>query len=473
MTQNTPEAFPSTPAKLEETGLNIKFLSSLLFKSIYRLGLETNVEIAAQLKLGQGIIDDLLGRLKQQGFIEIRGFNGSDSRVGRYSLTTAAKDLAIEAARQCEYVGPAPVPLVQYQNQVKKQMLCNEKISVDDISCCLSHLVLPSDIIRKLGPAVNSGRSLLIYGPPGNGKTSISEAIGHVFQQPIYIPHCIEVDGQVIRIFDATIHSEIPAEKAGEEKGLTLLKKRPDPRWVKCRRPVVITGGELTLKMLDLDYDETAKFYEAPPQVKATGGVFIVDDFGRQLVQPQDLLNRWIIPLERRVDYLTIHTGKKFDVPFDELVIFSTNLPPEKLMDPGLMRRVKYKMQIHPPSVTDFVNIFRRVCREHDMALPKELVTYLLEDYYPRNHASLSGFHPAFIVEHAIATCRYLGIEPRLTIELAEDAMENLFLGKAEGQDAFASRANSGRGVQKNIPLTPSQESTAMLSGIPEILRDF
>jgi DNA-binding MarR family transcriptional regulator len=472
MTQNAAETFPSIPTKLEETGLNIKFLSGLLFKSIYRLGLETNVEIASQLKLGQGIVDDLLGKLKQQGFMEIRGFNGSDSRVSRYSLTTAAKDLAIEAARQCEYVGPAPVPLVQYQNQVKKQMLCNEKISVDDISCCLSHLVLPSSIIRKLGPAVNSGRSLLIYGPPGNGKTSISEAIGHVFQQPVYIPHCIEVDGQVIRIFDATIHSEISVANAGE-KGLTLLKNRPDPRWVKCRRPVVLTGGELTLKMLDLEYDETARFYEAPPQVKATGGVFIVDDFGRQMVQPQDLLNRWIIPLERRVDYLTIHTGKKFDVPFDELVIFSTNLPPGKLMDPGLMRRVKYKLRIDPPSVPDFVSIFRRVCREKDVALPQDLVTYLLEDFYPRNHAHLSAFHPAFIVEHAIATCRYLGIEPRLTIELAQDAMENLFLGETETEDALGSSADSGAATQQKMVLTPGQQSTAILSGIPEFSQDF
>ncbi len=428
------DSFPLMPTRLEETGLNIKFISALLFKSIYMLGLETNVEIAAHLKLGQGIVDDLLGKLKQQGFIEILGSNGSDSRIGRFSLTTAAKNLAIEASKQCEYVGPAPVPLKQYQAQVHKQRLSNEKVSIEDIGACLSHLILPSSVIRKLGPAINSGRSLLIYGPPGNGKTSISEAIGKVFRQPIFIPHCIEVDGQVIRVYDHTVHSEIVASEGTGQDYKSLLKKRSDPRWVQCRRPVVITGGELTLEMLDLEYDATAKFYEAPPQMKAVGGVFIIDDFGRQLVQPRDLLNRWIIPLEKRVDYLTIHTGKKFDVPFDELVIFSTNLSPQALMDPGIMRRVKYKMRLDPPSMTDYVTIFRQVCGKHGIELPVEVLSYLLGDFYPRSGATFAAYHPAFIVEHALAACEYMGIEPQLSEDLVKDALDNLFLVDSEPQ---------------------------------------
>ncbi len=426
------DSFPAMPARLEETGLNIKFISSLLFKSIYLLGLETNVEIAAHLKLGQGIIDDLLGRLKQQGFIETLASSGADTRVGRFSLTTAAKNLAIEAARQCEYVGPAPVPLKQYQAQVRKQLLSNETITIEDIGRSLSHLILPSSVLRKLGPAINSGRSLLIYGPPGNGKTSISEAIGKVFQQPIYIPHCIEVDGQIIRVFDPTVHSEIQVAGSGIQDYTSLMKKRPDPRWVQCRRPVVLTGGELTLEMLDLQYDTTAKFYEAPPQLKAVGGVFIIDDFGRQLVQPGDLLNRWIIPLERRVDYLKVHTGKKFDVPFDELVIFSTNLSPQKLLDPGIMRRVKYKLRLNPPSRMDYVEIFQQVCLKHKLELPIEVLSYLLEDFYPHSGATLAAFHPAFIVEHALSACQYQGIAPQLTEELVQDAFENLFLQETD-----------------------------------------
>ncbi len=420
--------FPQMPTKLEEAGLNLKFVSALLFKTIHILGLETNVDIAAQMKLSQGIVDDLLARLKQQGFIEIRGFNGSDSRVMRVALAQAAKELAVEAVRQCEYVGPAPVPLQQYQDQIKKQSLSCEKISLEDLTRCLSHLTLPASIIRKLGPAVNSGRSILIYGPPGNGKTSISEAIGRAYRQPVYVPHCIEVDGQVIRVFDPTVHEGIQLPKEDHQDHTNLLRKRADPRWVKCRRPVVITGGELTLEMLDLDYDETSKFYEAPPQVKAIGGVFIIDDFGRQLVQPKDLLNRWIIPLEKRVDYLTIHTGKKFDVPFDELVIFSTNLPPENLLDPGLLRRVKYKLRVEPPTIPEYITIFQRVCRQYRLELPDEILGHLLEDFYPRTGLPCAGFHPVFIVEHAIASCRYQGKEPRLTPELVEDALENLYI---------------------------------------------
>jgi len=423
-----PEGFPPVPTSLQETGLNIKFINSLLFKNMYMLGLETNLEIASRLKLGLGIIDELLRKLKQQGLVEVRGTNGSDSRTTNYSLTNAAKELALEAARQCEYVGPAPVPLSQYQRQVKRQSLRQEKISTEDLVKCLSHLVLPTSFVRKLGPAINLGQSLLIYGAPGNGKTSISEAIGRVYQHPIYIPHCIEVDGQIIRIYDQTVHSEIPEPEEDANDYRSLLRKRPDPRWVKCRRPIVLTGGELTLEMLDLKYDKTAKFYEAPPQMKAIGGVFIIDDFGRQLVQPSDLINRWIVPLERRVDYLKIHTGKKFDIPFDEFVIFSTNIVPNKIMDPGQLRRVKYKIRIEPPSAADYVTIFKTVCKKHKIFLANEVLEFLLDDFYPRTGVPIAGFHPIFIVEHAIAACQYRDGEPILTEDLVKDAMENLYI---------------------------------------------
>lgn len=469
MTQEILDISPRMPLTIEETGLSSKFTSSLLFKCLYRLGLETNLDIATCLKLGQGIVDDLLGKLKQQGFVEMRAVSGGDSRISRYSLTNAGKDLAIEASRQSEYVGPAPVPLVQYRNQVQRQQLGNETISPEDIAASLAKLVLPPGILRKLGPAISSGRSMLIYGPPGNGKTSISEAIGGVYRQEVYIPHCIEVDGQVIRVFDPTVHVPIQPEKTAGADGLALLKKRPDPRWVRCRRPVVVTGGELTLKMLDLDYDETARFYEAPPQVKATNGVFIIDDFGRQLVQPKDLLNRWIIPLEKRIDYLTIHTGKKFDVPFDELVIFSTNLPPEKLMDPGLMRRVKYKLRVDPPSLPEYVAIFRQVCCKYRLELPEELLSYLLHDYYPKKRARLAAFHPSFIVEHAMSACQYFGKKPELSIELAQDALENLFISETEEEGA---RGTEGA-VPSDLSLSEAQRATAALSGIAGVTREF
>jgi len=426
------------PASIEDTGLSAKFLSSLLLKTVHMLGFETSVELAGQLKLSQVVVDQLLNHLKQQGLVEVRGSVAATVPVLRYALTAAGKDMAIQACRQCEYVGPAPVTLSSYQSQVNQQSITREKVTMASLSAALSHLVLSPQLVRRLGPAVNSGRAMLVYGPPGNGKTSISEAIGKVFHQCIYVPYCIEVDGQVIRIFDPTVHEEITPARVPHSidgEGVNLLRKKSDPRWVKCRRPVVVMGGELTLEMLDLEYDPTSKFYEAPPQVKALGGVFIIDDFGRQLVQPRDLLNRWIVPLERRVDYLTIHTGKKFDLPFDELVIFSTNISPTKLMDPALLRRVKYKLRVDPPSHGDYVTIFRRVCRQHELELPEQVLSYLVEDFYPRTRTPFAAFHPIFIVEHALATCKYENRAPHLTLDLVKDALENLYVSDFQERD--------------------------------------
>ncbi len=430
---STPANAPPAPNSVKETGLSPKFLGALVLKTIYLIGLETNIEIARFLKLSQVVADELLTALKQQAFLEVQGSSAGNVPVLRYRLTKTGKDLAIDACGQCQYIGPAPVPLAAFQEQVRKQTIQGERVTVDDISASLSHLVLPERLIHRLGPAVNSARPMLVYGPPGNGKTSISEAIGKVFKQAIYVPQCFEVDGQIIRVFDPTIHTEIPSPQPIDRADggeANLLHKKPDPRWVKCRRPVVIMGGELTLEILDLDFDTLAKFYEAPPQVKALGGVFIIDDFGRQLVQPKDLLNRWVVPLERRVDYLTIHTGKKFDIPFDEIVIFSTNLAPDKLMDAALLRRVKYKFRIDPPTPDDYVKIFRRVCSREGIELPQAVLFYLMEDFYPRTGTPCSGYHPGFLVEHAIAACRFEGVAPHLTVELIKDGIENLFVIK-------------------------------------------
>ncbi len=435
---------PIMPTTIESTGLSAKFLANLVLKSIHVIGFETGPEIAGFLKLSQPVVEKLLTGLKQQSLVEILGSVSATVPLLRYGLTSCGRELAMEAVKQCEYVGPAPVNLDDYKAQVARQSITKERVTTRSLVEALSHLVLHSRLVRRLGPAVNSGRSMLLYGPPGNGKTSISEAIGRVFRQSIYIPYCLEVDGQVIKIFDPTVHSPLTDDAVvtlGDEETISLLKRRDDPRWIRCRRPVIIVGGELTLDMLDLDFDPLSKFYEAPVQVKASGGVFIIDDFGRQLVRPKDLLNRWIIPLEKRIDYLTVHTGKKFDMPFDELIIFSTNIPPNQLMDAALLRRVKYKLRIDPPQFSDYVKIFRRVCEDNELELNEGILNYLLNDFYPKTGSGCAAFHPLFIVEHAMATCRFEGVQPHLTLDLVKDALSNLYIHDEDGDLATSASA--------------------------------
>jgi len=363
--------------------------------------------------------------------VEIRGPSEKSYNVMRYALTSAGKERASEALRRCEYIGPIPVPLENYQVQVQKQTITNEVIGIEKLRKALSHLVLSDEIIRRLGPASNSGRAMLIYGAAGNGKTSIAEALAGAFEQPVYVPYAIEADGQIIKIFDPSVHVPFPNgsnEESDNGHPLFLPQLEYDPRWVRCQRPYIISGGELTLEMLDLDFDPHSKYYEAPLQVKAIGGIFVIDDFGRQRVRPHELLNRWIFPLDRKLDYLTLHTGKKFALLFDQLVIFATNFPPEELMDPAQLRRVHYKLRIDPPSMDEFKEIFRRICDSYGLDFTPEVIAQLVNNFYRKHKVPFAGFHPKFIVEHVIAACNYLGTPPRITPELLADSLENMVI---------------------------------------------
>jgi hypothetical protein len=278
----------------------------------------------------------------------------------------------------------------------------------------LSHLVLPDDMVSRLGPAANSGRAILFYGGVGNGKTSMAEAIGGAFHEEISIPHCVELDGQIIKIFDSAVHQPVESHPDA------------DARWVRCKRPVIVTGGELTLEMLDLSFDAVSKTYEAPSHIKATGGVFIIDDFGRQRTRPQDLLNRWIFPLDRHVDFLTLHTGRKIRLFFDQLVIFSTNFAPKDLIDDAGLRRIPYKFDIAAPSEDHYTQILQRLCDAHHVELPDAVVEYLLDRFYPHTQLPISAAHPAFIVDHVIERCRFDGREPQMDLEIVREAAQHL-----------------------------------------------
>ncbi|HEX9145959.1 MAG TPA: ATPase [Candidatus Binatia bacterium] len=425
---------PPVAKTIEQTGLKSNFLLNCLLRTMYISALQTIPELSEQIKLTRGVIEELLAFAKKEALVEIRGPSEKSYNVMRYALTSAGRERASEALRRCEYIGPVPVPLETYQVQVQKQTITNEVVSIEKLQEALSHLVLSGEIIRRLGPAANSGRAILIYGAAGNGKTSIAEALVSAFEQPVYIPYCIEADGQIIKIYDPSVHVPVPllnhvnGEDNGEAHPMFLPHMEHDPRWVRCKRPYIITGGELTLEMLDLDFDPHSKYYEAPLQMKAIGGIFVIDDFGRQRVRPHELLNRWIFPLERKVDYLTLHTGKKFALLFDQLVIFATNFPPEELMDPAQLRRVHYKLKINPPTIEEYKEIFRRICDSYGLEFSEDMLAHLLDRYYAKHNVPFAGFHPKFIAEQVIAACNYLGCSPRITPELLADSLENMVI---------------------------------------------
>jgi hypothetical protein len=422
---------PPLAKTVAETGLEGNFLLNCLLRTMYVSALQTIPELAEQVKLTRGVIEQLLTFAKKEALVEIRGPSEQNVNIMRYALTSAGKERASEALRRCEYIGPVPIPLESYQVQVQRQTITNEVIGIEKLRKALSHLVLSEDIVRRLGPASNSGRAILIYGSAGNGKTSIAEALVSAFEQPVYVPYCIEADGQIIKIFDPSVHTPFPAAadaNSGNGHPIFLPHMEHDPRWVRCKRPYLITGGELTLEMLDLAFDPHSKYYEAPLQVKAIGGVFVIDDFGRQRVRPHELLNRWIFPLERKLDYLTLHTGKKFSILFDQLVIFATNFPPEELMDPAQLRRVHYKMKINPPSADEYREIFRRICESYGLEFSEDIIAHLLNTFYIKHKVPLAGFHPKFIAEHVIAACNYLGTPPRITRQLLADSLENMVI---------------------------------------------
>ena len=411
---------PLAPETVHESGLDAQFLLRFVLKSAYVTNLETAAAIADYVKLPELVVHEVLESAKEKRLVEVLGLADAKRSVYRYALTGVGRAWAIEALSQCQYVGPAPVPIDAYREQVKSQTITSDQITPAAMALALGHLVLPSGTIERLGPAANSGKAILLYGAPGNGKTSIAMAIGAAFDQSIYLPYCIEADGQIIRLFDPSVH-RVDQETVDAPRGRAL-----DPRWLCCHRPVVVTGGELTIEMLDLCFDPISKFYEAPAHMKATGGVFIADDLGRQRVQALDLVNRWILPLERRIDFLTLHTGKKIELPFDQLVVFSTNTAPQGLIDAAGMRRIPYKFHVPVPTGDQYAEILRQICDDLGVELPDDVVSYLLDDFYPKTGVPISAAHPKFVIDHVIERCHFSEIPVQVTLELVHDAVENL-----------------------------------------------
>ena len=420
-----PPPAPRGPVTIEETGLSVDQLSQLFLKTLYT-GEATGVAVADRMRLPYALLEPLVERMRAEQLIEVRGAAGQGSAAYRYALTDFGRDRARQYFDANQYVGPAPVPIDTYIQHVKTMMAARGYIDRDRLRAGFAHLVVDDGIFDQLGPAVNAGKAVFLYGPPGNGKTVLAEGMGRALGGDIYVPHAIDVSGQIITVYDPVVHEAVPDE---EELEGSVIKAVPrDRRWIRIKRPVVIVGGELTLEMLDLTFNPISKFHEAPLQMKANGGVLLVDDFGRQRMRPEELLNRWIVPLESRVDYLSLHTGKKIQVPFDVLIAFATNLDPLSLADEAFLRRIPYKIEVSDPSVELFTQIFEMNCRRRHLPFHKVLVAYLQRRHYLPYNRPMRACHPRDLLDQVTALCRYRGQEPALTRELLDAACHSYFV---------------------------------------------
>lgn len=397
---------PPSPQSVEETGLDLSFITELVLKHTLFMGEFKIAEIADRVKLPISIVDRALEVLRRDKYVEIKGGDSYESTTYTFKTTEAGKSYGTELLQICRYVGPAPVTLHDYQAMVKRQTVKSILIPEEEVRKGFSHLIIRESVLKLIGPAICSGKAIFVYGPPGNGKTAIAETVGKLLPSNVYIPYALTVGGQIISIYDPVSH--IPVEKEGVSPPF-------DQRWLLIKRPVVSTGGELVMKRLDLDFNPIAKYYEASLQMKANNGLFIVDDFGRQQIEPKHLLNRWIVPLDREIDYMTLHTGMKFSIPFDMVVIFATNLEPRKLVDEAFLRRIQYKIRIERPNKEEYRAIFKLVCAANDIKFDEESFEYLVENYYRKLGVEFNACHPRDLIDHIIVRSRYYHEKPAMT----------------------------------------------------------
>lgn len=419
-------AIPIAPQTIAETGLTESFLLDLLIKTIFRHGMERPSRMASEMRLARRIVDEVLEKAKEKQLIFMLGQLGASLTAEmRYQLTQKGRDWALKAMEQNSWTGPAPVPIETFCEQIKAQSIRLEMLREERLAEVFSDMILPKELMHLIGPAVNSGASMLFFGPPGNGKSTIARGICNAFLNQIYIPHAIEIGGEVAVFFDPAVHKPVPVDEGPSDK----LRRNGahDPRYVLCSRPFIITGGELTLEKFDLARNPTTGLYEAPLQFKAAGGLFVVDDFGRQRETPQQFINRLIVPLEERVDHLVMDNGRKLEVPFDSLVIFATNYEPRSLLDEAGLRRLRHKIMVDRPDRTTFVRILLRTAQNAGLTVGEDVLAYILFDLYGSSVGTrFNAFHPRFLVDQCVSICAYQGIPTEMNPKVLDQAWQNL-----------------------------------------------